>query len=63
MSLLETSLVDCPYCGETLELAVDCPDGRHQYTEDCHVCCQPIFVDVTVEAGAPATMRVMQENE
>ena len=38
MSLVDTCLVDCPYCGEVLEFAIDCPDGRHQYTEDCHVC-------------------------
>ena len=63
MSLVDTCLVDCPYCGEILEFAIDCPDGRHQYTEDCHVCCQPIAVDVTVAAGSPELVSVAQENE
>lgn len=34
----------CPYCGETIELLVDCHALDQQYTEDCQVCCQPIIV-------------------
>lgn len=63
MSLAESCLVGCPYCGETLELAIDCPDGRHDYTEDCHVCCQPIAVTVTVYPGEAAQVTVARENE
>ena len=42
--------VDCPYCGEPLELSVDESGGATQtYVEDCAVCCQPM--EVLVEIG------------
>ena len=42
--------VDCPYCGESLELWIDETGGSSQkYVEDCAVCCKPMEVFVTVE--------------
>ena len=39
--------VECPYCGEPLELYVDPSGGSTQkYVEDCAVCCQPMEVMV-----------------
>jgi len=34
--------VQCPYCGEAFETAVDLSAGSFRYVEDCQVCCQPI---------------------
>jgi len=34
--------VQCPYCGERFETAVDLSAGTFSYVEDCQVCCQPI---------------------
>jgi hypothetical protein len=34
--------VQCPFCGESFETAVDLSAGSFRYVEDCHVCCQPI---------------------
>ena len=34
--------VQCPYCGEGFETAVDLSAGSFSYVEDCRVCCQPI---------------------
>ena len=42
--------VTCPYCGEVIELRVDVSAGSQSYIEDCPVCCQPINVDVSVDA-------------
>ena len=39
----------CPYCGETITLVVDDSAGDQQYIEDCHVCCKPIEVRVSVD--------------
>ena len=46
--------VNCPYCGESLELWVDETGGSSQkYVEDCQVCCQPWRVIVSYdETGA-----------
>lgn len=48
MNLYE-SQAQCPYCGEMLTLMVDPSLETQQYVEDCHVCCSPILVDVTIE--------------
>ncbi len=52
------SLVICPYCGETVEIALDPGSGAVQeYIEDCGVCCQPWRVSVTYdETGAAHVM-------
>ncbi|MBK5969148.1 MULTISPECIES: CPXCG motif-containing cysteine-rich protein [Thiorhodovibrio] len=39
--MLEQTLVQCPYCGETIATEVDGLDS-HRYIEDCPVCCRPI---------------------
>lgn len=41
----------CPYCGEPIELLVDCSVKKknYNYIEDCQVCCKPITVRVTVD--------------
>ncbi len=43
----------CPYCGEPIELLVDCSVKKknYNYIEDCQVCCKPITVRVTVDEG------------
>jgi len=46
---LNCSLIDCPYCGEQLEILVDNSTGSQRYIEDCQVCCAPI--EITVEIG------------
>ena len=44
--------VQCPYCGESFETAVDPSAGSFRYIEDCQVCCQPIELAGEVdEAG------------
>ncbi|MFB3076078.1 MAG: CPXCG motif-containing cysteine-rich protein, partial [Candidatus Methylomirabilales bacterium] len=35
MSLLETVHFRCPYCGERIEVVVDCSIGFQKYVEDC----------------------------
>lgn len=46
--------VQCPYCGESFETAVDWSAGSFLYIEDCQVCCQPIELAGDVDAdGAP----------
>jgi len=44
--------VQCPYCGESFETAVDPSAGSFRYVEDCQVCCQPIELEGEIdEAG------------
>ena len=46
MSLLQTVAVECPYCGESIELVIDCSQPEQDYIEDCSVCCQPINLTI-----------------
>ena len=51
--------VECPYCGEPLELLVDQSGGVTQkYVEDCAVCCQPMEVLVEIEGDDEASVSV-----
>lgn len=60
--MLETLLDYCPYCGEPIELVVDCTVAEQSYIEDCSVCCHPITVNVvTTEAGVE--VRLQRDDE
>lgn len=40
--LADVATIQCPYCGEPFDTAVDLSAGSFSYVEDCQVCCQPI---------------------
>ncbi|HSC47655.1 MAG TPA: CPXCG motif-containing cysteine-rich protein, partial [Gammaproteobacteria bacterium] len=42
MDALAPVEIQCPYCGETIEIVVDCSIENQRYIEDCQVCCRPI---------------------
>ena len=51
--------VSCPYCGESVEIALDPGSGAHQqYVEDCYVCCRPWLVSVTYLEDGSAEVHV-----
>ncbi len=63
-ALIEDIEVTCPYCGERLELDVDCTVGNQIYYEDCQVCCVPVVVEVTVDdAGDLAGIRAHRDDD
>jgi cysteine-rich CPXCG protein len=55
--------IQCPYCGESIELFIDDSVEHQQYVEDCQVCCRPINVSVTADADGGASVTVRAENE
>jgi hypothetical protein len=48
---LETHKVQCPYCGEAIEVDIEELEEAQSFIEDCSVCCRPIQFEVTVNAG------------
>ena len=47
--------VYCPYCNETVEIALDPGGGAEQeYVEDCEVCCQPWTVNLRYNGDGTA---------
>lgn len=46
---LETREVQCPYCGEPVEVEIELREEEQSFIEDCTVCCRPI--QYTLSAG------------
>jgi len=44
----DVARIQCPYCGETIEIVIDGSLEQQSYIEDCSVCCRPIELAVTV---------------
>jgi len=49
MNRLSNEHITCPYCGELIELVIDCSIPEQEYIEDCEVCCRPINLSVSVD--------------
>lgn len=41
---LQEQSIDCPFCGESIDILIDLSAGGQSYIEDCQVCCQPMQV-------------------
>lgn len=53
------AVVYCPYCNESVAIALDPGSGpSQQYVEDCEVCCQPWQVSVQYGADGSAEVSV-----
>ena len=63
MNELESKKIQCPYCGETIDIVIDCSVEQQSYIEDCQVCCRPINIDVSVEQSGQLSVFVTHENE
>ena len=44
----DVARIQCPYCGESIEIVIDGSLEQQSYIEDCSVCCRPIELAVTV---------------
>ena len=47
----EEAEITCPFCWETLTILLDLSVPDQDYIEDCQVCCQPMRIHYTSEAG------------
>lgn len=63
MPAVESASIQCPYCWETLELAIDPSVADQEYVEDCHVCCQPILVHAVFDEEHQLSVSAIAENE
>ena len=53
--------VQCPYCGQSFDLAIDTSISAQQFTTDCEVCCRPFSVSVECEPGEVLSVCVSGE--
>ena len=56
--LLAEASIECPWCGERIDILIDTSAGDQTYIEDCQVCCQPIEIGFTVTGDEVASLRV-----
>ena len=54
----ETAEIECPHCGESIDVEVDPSAGSRQiFIEDCWVCCRPIQFEVAFDGEGHADLR------
>jgi len=61
MNILETISVQCPSCGEVMELQVDCEEGNQEITEECPVCDRPLTIVVTVSDNGVSSVEILAD--
>ncbi|MEM7562412.1 MAG: CPXCG motif-containing cysteine-rich protein [Pseudomonadota bacterium] len=47
----ENRSIDCPYCGESIDIIIDTSIEEQDYVEDCQVCCRPITMQISLTQG------------
>ena len=55
--------IQCPYCGETIDVVVDDSAGDQSYIEDCQVCCRPIVLTLTLGDDGEVEVAARAEND
>jgi hypothetical protein len=63
MHELDEIIIDCPYCGESLDVLVDTASGPQEYYEDCAVCCAPILFIISEENTGGIIIDVKRKDE
>ena len=62
-SELRERSIQCPYCGETINILIDDSVPQQNYIEDCQVCCRPINFNVSVGFDGDIQLHVSHEDE
>ena len=60
--MLRSRTIDCPYCGEPLEIEVESSEEPQRYVEDCQVCCRPIEFELR-PGSRGGRLRVFRDDE
>jgi transcription elongation factor Elf1 len=45
----EFATIQCPFCGQSFDVAVDTSIASQRFTTDCEICCRPF--EVTAECA------------
>lgn len=61
--MLDAVRIDCPYCGEPVELLIEPPEASYSYVEDCHVCCRPITVSLQLDTDGRLAVSVGAQDD
>lgn len=61
--MLDAVMIDCPYCGEPIEILLEPSEDSQRYIEDCQVCCRPITIAVTVDEEGVTSVDASSEDD
>jgi hypothetical protein len=51
--------IQCPFCGQTFEAAIDTSVASQRFTTDCEVCCRPFEVVAECAPGEILSVDVL----
>ena len=63
MNIIETISVQCPYCGEIMDLEIDCSIGDQEFMEDCPVCCKPVTIAIMISDNGISSVDARPEDD
>ena len=63
MPYQKETFINCPYCGESIDVLVDDSSGEQSYYEDCSVCCAPILFVLTEDESGDIQVDVRRDDE
>jgi len=61
--IVDELTIDCPYCGETIDILVDNSAGEQEYFEDCPICCAPILLVISIDRLNNIQLVAKRDNE
>jgi len=60
--VIQYETITCPYCWESIEIALDLSVESQQQVEDCSVCCRPIVIRYSATDGELTDLSIVAEN-
>lgn len=59
----ESIEIQCPYCGEWIELELDLSTPEQAYIEDCQVCCRPVDVRLSGQTDGAVHVTIARDDD
>jgi hypothetical protein len=53
--------LQCPFCGQSLEILVDTSVPTQRFTTDCEICCRPFEVFAECDSGEVVAVEAQSE--
>lgn len=63
MNTLEEFNLQCPNCGEGIDIFVDSSVEQQVYVEDCPVCCRPMLLSVISDEISGISVSASREDD
>ena len=58
-SMEVSQTIQCPFCGQSFQLAIDTTESSQRFTTDCEICCRPFEVVAECQPGEILSLDVL----